>query len=227
MDLYRYTDFTGYDAVLLLQGLGWTLMVFAASMAAGILLGLGGALVRHARLWGLSPLVAVLVEIFRNSPVLVQLFLVFYGLPVIAQTRLSPLSAVILTLSVNTGAFMTVIIRSALDAIPSGQWQAGLALGLRYRQIMRHIVFPQAIRIILPPTIGLAVGQLQVTSLAALINLVDLTKVGSILNLRTLKPFVVWPMIAAVYFALAKPLSVLAGRLERKYRLKGGWVHQP
>lgn len=225
MELYQYTEFTRHDVVLLLEGLGWTLLVFSASMVCGVLIGLICALVRHARVRGMSALVMVYVEVFRNSPVLVQLFLIFYGLPMVAETRLSPLIAAVLTMSLNTGAFMTVIIRAALDAIPTGQWQAGLAFGLRYGQIMRYIVFPQAIRMIIPPMISLAVGQLQVTALVSLINVVDLAKVGSILNMRTLRPFAVWTVIAAVYFALSKPLSLLGGWIERRFRVRGSWSY--
>lgn len=226
MELYQYTEFTRYDVLLLLKGLGWTLFVFTVSMAGGFLIGALGAAAQHARVPILSLLISAYVELFRNSPVLVQLFLAYYGLPVLAQIRLSPLTAVLLTMTINTGAFVTVIVRSALDAIPGGQWQAGLAYGFSYRQIMRYIVMPQAIRMILPPTISLAVGQLQVTSLMSLINVVDVTKVGSILNMRTLRPFTVWPIIGAVYFALSKPLSMLAARAEDRFRLRGSWTHK-
>ena len=198
MELFQYTELTRYDALLLIQGLGWTLLLFTVSMTGGILIGALGAVAQHARVPILSQLISTYVEVFRNSPVLVQMFLAYYGLPVLAQIRLSPLTAALLTLTINTGAFMTVIIRSGLDAIPGGQWQAGLAYGLNYRQIMRHVIMPQAIRMILPPTVSLAVGQLQVTSLVSLINVVDLTKAGSILNTRTLRPFTVWPIIGAV-----------------------------
>lgn len=226
MDLYQYTAFTWHDGVLLLQGLGWTLLVFAVSYALGAMLGVAGALVRHARLPVLSPLVTLYVEVFRNSPLLVQLFLVYYGLPVFAGVRLSPLVAAILTLSVNTGAFLTVIVRAGLDAVPAGQWQAALASGLRYGQIMRHVVLPQAVRLMVPPAISLAVGQLQVTALVSLINVVDLTKVGGILNTRTLRPFTVWPVVALLYFALSKPLTMAATRAERRFRLRGSWTHE-
>jgi glutamine transport system permease protein len=226
MELYQYTELTRYDLLLLLQGLGWTLLVFTVSMAGGILIGTLGAVTQHARVPVLNRLVGVYVELFRNSPVLVQLFLAYYGLPVLAQIRLSPLTAALLTMTINTGAFMTVIVRSSLDAIPGGQWQAGQAYGLSYLQIMRHILLPQAIRMILPPTISLAVSQLQVTSLVSLINVVDLTKAGSILNMRTLRPFTVWPIIGAIYFALSKPLSILAARAEDRFRLRGSWTYK-
>lgn len=226
MELYQYTELTAHDALLLLRGLGWTLLVFGVSYLAGAVLGAVGALVRHARVPGLGPLVTVYVELFRNSPLLVQLFLVYYGLPVFAGVRLSPLTAALLTLSVNTGAFLTVIVRAGLDAVPAGQWQAAQASGLRYGQIMRHVVLPQAVRFMVPPALTLAVGQLQVTSLIALINVVDLTKVGWILNTRTLRPFAVWPVVALLYFALSKPLAMIAARAEQRLRPRGAWTHE-
>jgi len=224
VDLYQYTQFTSQDAWLLLRGIGWTVLVFAVSMATGIALGAACALARHARVPVLAQLVTGYVELFRNSPVLVQLFLVYYGLPMLAGVRLEPLTAALLTLSVNTGAFMTVIIHAALDAVPAGQWEAAMASGLRYRQVMRYVVLPQAVRTTIPPTISLAVGQLQVTSLVSLINVVDLAKVGTILNMRTLRPFAVWPVVGLGYFALSKPLSLLAQWAEDRLRPRNAWM---
>jgi glutamine transport system permease protein len=225
MELYQYTALTRYDALLLLKGLGWSLLVFALSMLAGTVLGAVAAIVRQARLLVLAQLVTAAVEVFRNSPVLVQLFLVYYGLPVLVQVRLSPLTAALLTMTVNTAAFMTVIVHAALDAVPRGQWQAAMAFGLGRGQTLRHIIMPQAIRLIIPPALSLAVSQLQVTSLVSLINVVDLTKAGSILNMRTLRPFVIWPIVGAIYLALSKPLSMLAARAEARFRLRGSWTH--
>ena len=224
MELFQHTALSRYDALLLLQGLGWTLLLFTVSMAGGILIGAVGALMQHARVPVLARIISAYVEIFRNSPVLVQLFLAYYGLPVLAQVRLAPLTAAMLTLTLNTGAFMTVIIHAGLDAVPGGQWQAGRAFAFSYAQIMRHIILPQALRMIIPPTISLAVGQLQVTSLVSLINVVDLTKAGSILNMRTLRPFTVWPIIGALYFALSKSLSLLGTRAETQVRSRGAWT---
>jgi glutamine transport system permease protein len=227
MELYQHTALTRYDALLLLEGLGWSLLVFCVSMAVGTLLGLAAAIVRQARVPVLAWLVGAVVQIFRNSPVLVQLFLVYYGLPVLAQVRLSPLTAALLTMTVNTAAFMTVIIQASLEAVPRGQWQAAAAFGLSRSQILRHVALPQAIRLMLPPALSLAVSQLQVTSLVSLINVVDLTKAGSILNMRTLRPFVVWPIVGVIYFALSKPLSMLAARAEMRFRLRGSWTQPP
>ncbi len=174
----------------------------------------------------LSVLAAVYVELFRNSPLLVQLFLVFFGLPMVLGFGLDPVTASVATLSVNTSAFITVIVVAAFDAVPRGQWEAASAYGLGYWNRLRDVILPQAVRTMIPPTIVLLVGQLQVSSLVALINVMDLTKVGSILNIRTLQPFIVWPIVGALYFAVSKPLSMLAGYAERRMQLKSAWTSQ-
>lgn len=224
MERFQNTALTLHDAVLLLRGLGVTLGVWGASMAIGLLLGFALALVRQARVPAASQLAAVFVETFRNSPLLVQLFLVFFGLPMLTGRGLDPVVAGIGTLAINTAAFVAVIVRASIDAVPRGQSEAADAFGLGYWQRLRFVVLPQAVRSMIPPVITLAVGQLQVSSLVALINITDLTKVGSILNIRTLAPFTVWPIVGALYFAVSKPLSMLAEVAERRLRLKSAWT---
>jgi ABC-type amino acid transport system permease subunit len=167
----------------------------------------------------LAQLAVVYVELFRNSPLLVQLFLLFFGVPTVLGIHLSPLAAGLITLSINTGAFMTVIVQAAIEEVPRGQWEAARAYGLGYVATMRHVVLPQAVRAMIPPTVSLAVGQLQVSSLVSIIGVVDLTKIGTGLNLRTLAPFKIWPIVALGYFIVSKPLSMLADWSEK--RLKG------
>lgn len=224
MERFQYTALTWNDALLLLQGLGVTLGVWAASMTLGIALGFVLALIRRQRTPIISALVVVYVETFRNSPLLVQLFLVFFGLPMVLGFGFDPVPAALLTLTVNTSAFITVIVVSALDAVPKGQWEASSAFGFGYWGQLRNVVLPQAVRTMIPPTITLAVGQLQVSSLVALINVMDLTKVGSILNVRTLEPFLIWPIVGLLYFAVSKPLSMLGGLAERRLQLKSAWT---
>ena len=226
MEQFQYTALTFNDALLLLRGLGVTLGVWAPTMIIGILVGFFFALIRERRLPVLSPIVVIYVETFRNSPLLVQLFLVFFGLPVVTGFGFAPYTAAFLTLSVNTSAFMTIIVLSSLKAVPRGQWEAADAFGLGYWQRLRFVVLPQAIPTMIPPTITLAVGQLQVSSLVALINVMDLTKVGAILNIRTLEPFVIWPIVGALYLAVSKPLSMLATYTERRLQLKSAWTSE-
>lgn len=177
--MYGNTSLTGSDALLLLHGLGMTLFIFVTSLVAGSVAGLLLGLVRQARVPVLAQVALVFVELFRNSPLLVQLFLIYFGLPISFGIRLSPLVAGLLALTVNTAAFMAVIVQSAVDEIPRGQWEASRAFGLGYWQAMRNIILPQAVQTILPPAVSLAVSQLQVSSLVSVIGVLELTRVGS------------------------------------------------
>ena len=221
--IYQNLEFTIADLFLLARGLQWTLLVWSFSMVFGISLGFVLALVRHAKVPVLSQVVVLFVETFRNSPLLVQLFLVFYGLPMVTPFAPGPAEAAIFTVSINTAAFTVVNLVAALDAIPRGQWQAAASFGLTYRQTMMYVVLPQAIRTAIPPTMNLAISQLQTTSLVSIIGVTDLTRSGLVLNTRTLKPFIVWPVIGFIYFLLAKVLSSLAARIERRLQAKNTW----
>jgi His/Glu/Gln/Arg/opine family amino acid ABC transporter permease subunit len=214
--MYKNTALNWHDGLLLLQGLGMTLFIFVVSFAVGTLIGFVLAIIRHRRIPVGSQIAVGYVELFRNSPVLVQLFLVFFGVPSILGVSFTPIEAGLVTLSINTGAFMTVIVQSALDEVPRGQWEAARAYGLGYVATMRYVVLPQAVRAMIPPTVGLAVGQLQVSSLISIIGVVELTKVGTNLNLRTLAPFKIWPIVALGYFLVSKPLSMLADWTEKR-----------
>jgi glutamine transport system permease protein len=219
--MYKYTALTWNDALLLLKGLGMTLFLFTTSFAIGILIGFCLAIIRERRVPVAAQLAVVYVELFRNSPLLVQLFLVFFGAPSVLGISFTPLEAGLITLSINTGAFMTVIIQSAIEEVPRGQWEAARAYGLGYFSTMRHVVLPQAVRAMIPPTVSLAVGQLQVSSLVSIIGVVDLTKIGTNLNLRTVAPFKIWPIVAVGYFIVSKPLSMLADWSEAKLKARG------
>ena len=166
----QYTDFTPHDLVLLLEGLGVSVALFAATTAIGLVLGLAWAILRYYRTPLLSPLAALLAELLKNSPVLVQLFLVFFGLPVLLETELTPVQAALITLSGNTAAFIYVIAVSAIEAVGRDQLEAARVFGLRRWQVLRRIVAPQAAAFALGPLTGLLVNQLQVTSLISVIG---------------------------------------------------------
>ncbi len=221
--MYEYTDFTLTDLSLLLRGLQWTLFVWATSTVLGVSLGGLLGLISHARIPVLHQIVTVFVETFRNSPLLVQLFLVFYGLPLVTPFTPGPAEAAIFTFTINTAAFTVVNLVSAMDALPRGQWHASAAFGLSYPQTLRYVILPQAIRTVIPPTMNLAVSQLTATSLASIIGVADLTRVGNMLYIRTLQPFLIWPVIGLIYFVFAKGLSMLAARVERRLQAKNVW----
>jgi len=219
----RYSEFTLYDLLLLLQGLGVSVALFIATTVCGAVLGLAWATVRYYRVPLLAPLVAAVAELLKNSPVLVQLFLVFFGLPVLLKTDLSPEMAAFITLSGNTAAFVYVIAVSAIDAVGQEQRETARVFGLGRWQVLRHVVAPQAAAFAMGPLTGLLVNQLQVTSLISVVGVVDLTKIGDILNLRTLKPFIVWTVVGALYYVLAKLIASVCLRFETRLRRHSGW----
>ena len=219
----RYADFSSHDLILLLQGLGVSVALFAATTVIGLVIGLSWAMLRYYRTPLLAPLAAALAELLKNSPVLVQLFLVFFGLPVLLETDLTPVRAALITLSANTAAFVYVIAVSAIESVGRDQLETARVFGLTRWQTLRRIVAPQAAAFGLGPLAGLLVNQLQVTSLISVIGVVDLTKVGAILNLRTLKPFIVWTVIGLLYYLMARLIARTCARAEARLRAHSQW----
>jgi polar amino acid transport system permease protein len=219
----RYAQFTPHDLLLLLQGLGVSVALFSVTTAIGVGLGLAWAMLRYYRTPLLAPFVAVLAELLKNSPVLVQLFLVFFGLPVLLETDLTPVQAALITLSANTAAFVYVIAVSAIESVGREQIETARVFGLSRWQTLRRVVAPQAAAFSLGPLTGLLVNQLQVTSLISVIGVIDLTKVGAILNLRTLKPFIVWTVIGLLYYLMARLIASACARIETRLRAHSQW----
>jgi glutamine transport system permease protein len=219
----RYSSFTPYDIVLLLQGLGVSVGLFLATSLIGLIVGTVWAVIRYYRVPGLWQLISFLAELLKNSPVLVQLFLVFFGFPAFFRVNMTPVEAATLTLSLNTAAFVYVIAVSAVESVGRDQIEAARVFGLSRWQVLRHVIGPQASAFAVGPLVALLVNQLQVTSLISVIGVVDLTKVGNILNLRTLKPFIVWTVVGLLYYAAAKLTAMLGTRLENRLRAHSAW----
>lgn len=219
----RYSSFTPYDIVLLLQGLGVSVGLFLATSLIGLIVGTVWAVIRYYRVPGLWQLISFLAELLKNSPVLVQLFLVFFGFPAFFRVNMTPDEAATLTLSLNTAAFVYVIAVSAVESVGREQIEAARVFGLSRWQVLRHVIGPQASAFAVGPLVALLVNQLQVTSLISVIGVVDLTKVGNILNLRTLKPFIVWTVVGLLYYAAAKLIALGGTRLENRLRAHSAW----
>lgn len=219
----RYTEFTPFDLVLLAQGLGVSVALFLATTLIGLVIGIGFAVIRFYRVPVLMQVVHLLAELLKNSPVLVQLFLVFFGIPNLFRITLSPVDAALITLSGNTAAFVYVIAVSAIEAVTRDQIEAARVFGLTRWQILCKIIFPQAMAFSIGPLTGLLVNQLQVTSLISAIGVMDLTKIGNVLNLRTMKPFIVWTIIGILYYLSAKLIAWLGARLEKRLRAHSAW----
>ncbi|MET3898847.1 His/Glu/Gln/Arg/opine family amino acid ABC transporter permease subunit [Devosia sp. UYZn731] len=219
----RYTEFTPFDIVLLAQGLGVSVGLFLATTVIGLLIGTLWAVVRFYRVPVLMQVITFVAELLKNSPVLVQLFLVFFGFPAFFHINLGPVEAAVITLSGNTAAFVYVIAVSSIESIGRDQIEAARAFGLTKWQVLRHIIAPQAMAFAIGPLTGLLVNQLQVTSLISVIGVMDLTKIGNILNLRTLKPFIVWAVVGVLYYLAAKIIAYAGATLERRLRAHTAW----
>lgn len=214
----RYTEFTPFDLWLLAQGLGVTVALFLVTSAIGLLVGTLWGVVRFYRVPVLTQVITVVAEILKNSPVLVQLFLVFFGFPAFFKVNVTPVDAAVITLSANTAAFVYVIAVSAIESIGRDQIEAARVFGMTRWQVLRHVIVPQAMAFSIGPLTALLVNQLQVTSLISVIGVMDLAKIGATLNLRTLKPFIVWTVVGVLYYLAAKLVATLGAKLEKRLR---------
>jgi polar amino acid transport system permease protein len=208
-----------YDAILLLQGLGNTVLLCVAGLGLGLVIALFVGLARASGFRWLSWPAALYIEVIRDSPLLMQLYLVFFALPLVGL-QVPIFVAGVATLMVNASAFMAEIVRAGIQAIGKDQWDAARALGMGYLPCMRHIVMPQAARVMIPPGVGLLIGLIKDSSVVSVISYIELTRVGQILTEKTFLSFQVFGIVAALYFVLCYPLSRLAVSAER--RLKAG-----
>jgi polar amino acid transport system permease protein len=203
------------EFMFILEAARWTIGLSLMAFVGGTLGGLLVALARTSDSGFARNAATVFVQVFQGTPLLLQLFLVFFGAPVLGWD-INPWLAAGVALILNTSAFLGEIWRGSIQAIPRGQWEAAEALGLHYVDRMRDVVLPQAFKIALPPTVGYLVQVIKGTSLAAIIGFTEITRAGQIINNATFQPLIVFSVVAAIYFALCWPLSLLAGRMERR-----------
>ena len=203
------------DLLFILEAARWTIALSLIAFVGGAVGGLLVALARTSENAAARSAATAFVQVFQGTPLLLQLFLVFFGAPVIG-IDVNPWVAAGVALILNTSAFLGEIWRGCIQAVPRGQWEAADALGLHYVARMRDVVLPQAFKIALAPTVGYMVQVIKGTSLAAIIGFTEVTRAGQIINNATFQPLVVFSLVAAIYFALCWPLSLLAGRMERR-----------
>ena len=203
------------EFLFLLQGLKWTVLLSAMGFLGG---GVAGLLVALARTSG-RPLLergtAGYIALFQGTPLLMQLFVVYYGLALLGL-ELEAWQAVALGFTLNASAFLGDIWRGSIEAVPRGQTEAARALSLGYVSRMKDIVLPQAIRISLPATVGFLVQLIKGTSLASIVGFTELARAGNMVSNQIFKPLVVFGIVGAMYFALCWPLSLLGSWLERR-----------
>jgi polar amino acid transport system permease protein len=202
---------------LLLQGALTTVELAVLAAVFSTLIGLAVALVRVARLPILAHYAQGYTEVFRGSPLLMQLFWIWFGLPLIG-VPINGFAAAVLGLSLNAGAFCAEIFRGGILAVPRGQTEAALASGMTYLQSMRHVVLPQIVRSSLPPLIGQQISLVKDTSLASLISFQELMLMSQSIIDRTHRIFELYIGAAAVYFVICYPLSQLVRTVEKRLR---------
>ncbi|WP_375741598.1 amino acid ABC transporter permease [Pseudomonas boanensis] len=209
-------DFSFWDiARNLLIGLQWTLLL---SLVAFICGGIAGLLVMLARISDnltLRVLARGYIELFQGTPLLMQLFMVFFGIALFG-VDVSAWLAAATALTLFTSAFLAEIWRGCVESIPRGQWEASASLALGRLEQLRHVVLPQALRIAIAPTVGFSVQVVKGTAVTSIIGFTELTKTGGMLANATFEPFMIYGLVSLGYFILCYPLSLSARHLERR-----------
>jgi polar amino acid transport system permease protein len=207
-------EFGWNELELLVFAARWTIILAIIAFVGGGIGGLIVALLRTADNRAARAATVVFIRIFQGTPLLMQLFLAYFGMAIFGFS-VNPLIAAMIALTAHASAYLGEIWRGCIEAVPRGQTEAATALGLHYFARMRHVVLPQAARIAVPPTVGFLVQLLKETSLTSIIGFVELTRQGQIITSVTFKPFLVYGIVAAIYFILCWPLTLVARRMER------------
>ena len=212
------TDFSLWDILRnLLLALRWTVVLSLIAFVGG---GVVGGLLLFARLSGgpvVDRLIGLYVQVFQGTPLLMQLFLAYFGLALLGVDVPAWLAAGA-ALTLYTSAYLAEIWRGCLEAVPRGQWEAADSLALSFSEKLRHVVGPQALRVAVPPTVGFLVQVIKGTALASVIGFIELTKAGTMITNATFRPFAVYACVALMYFVLCWPISLASRRLERSLR---------
>ena len=207
----------------LLQGATWTVVLSLVACLGGGVLGMAVALCRIAPVAGLRAAAATYIQLVQGTPPLVAMFLLYFGLPGLGL-NVPSLFAAGLALVVNVSAFLGEIWRGCIESVPRPQWEAAECLALGRVQRMVKVILPQAVRIAIPPTVGFSVQVIKNTSLASVVGFVELARSGQIVNNSVFQPFLVYLLVAGIYFLLCFPLSWWSRRLERH---AGHWRRRP
>lgn len=210
-------EFSALDIWFIASAIRWTLILSLIAFAGGAIGGMMIALARSSANKVLRGFATTFIEVFQGTPLLMQLFLVYFGLAVLGLP-INPLLAAAVALTLHASAYLGEIWRGAIEAVPQGQSEAANALALSYKDRMQHVVLPQAMRLATAPTVGFLVQLIKGTSLASIIGFTELTRAGQIVNNATFQPFLVFGTVAVLYFMLCWPLSLLARQMEKRMR---------
>lgn len=201
---------------LIVWGLGVTILYTIVTIVVGMAIGLLVGLLRLSSNRFITLPLTAYVEIFRCTPLLVQIIWFYYAFPVVIGIDIPGVIAAGMVLSLYTGAFYAEIVRGGVNSIEQGQWDAARALGLRYVPLLRRVILPQAFRRMIPPFMNQSIIQLKNTSLVSTIAVADLLYEGQMITAATYRPLEVYTMIAVLYFAVLFPLTLGAQAVERR-----------
>lgn len=203
---------------LLLMGAGVTVQITALSVGFGLLIGMFVGMARLSQVWPVKMLAAIYVDFIRGTPLLVQIFLIYFALPILIGHRIDPFIAAITACSVNSGAYVAEIFRAGIQSIDKGQMEAGRSLGMTWAQTMRYIIMPQAFKRIIPPLGNEFIAMLKDSSLVSVIGFEELTRRGQLIIARTYGSFEIWLTVAFIYLVMTFTISRLVDYLERRYK---------
>jgi polar amino acid transport system permease protein len=205
-----------YDSILFILKAGlMTIEVSALAFVAGLFLAAFTAYLSMTKIKVLNLIAWAYIQLMRGTPLLMQMFFIFFSLPLLG-IRLSIFTSALVALTTNTGAFMAEIIRASIQSIKKGQWDAAESLGLSRMQIMIKVILPQAIRIAIPPTIGYITALVKNSSVASTIGLVEATRAGRLVVERTGQGLLVFFLVGVLYFIICFPISKLSKSIEKK-----------
>ncbi|MBK7921544.1 MAG: amino acid ABC transporter permease [Veillonella sp.] len=205
---------------LLLQGALVTVKITTMSVGCGFFIGMLVALANLSNLKIVRLLARCYVDIIRGTPLLVQIFLIYFALPMIIGSRIDPFVAAVTACSINSGAYVSEIFRAGIQSIDKGQMEAGRSLGLSWAQTMRYIIMPQAFKAIIPPLGNEFIAMLKDSSLVSVIGFEELTRRGQLIIAKTYASFEIWGTVAVIYLIMTVSISQLVAYLERRYNIK-------
>lgn len=204
---------------LLLIGAGVTIQITVLSTAIGFVIGLVVGVARISHLRPMRLLAEVYVEFFRGTPLLVQIFLFYFALPVITGQRIDPFIAAISACGINSGAYVAEIFRAGIQSVDEGQMEAGRSLGMTWLQTMRYIIVPQAFKRVIPPLGNEFIAMLKDSSLVSVIGFEELTRRGQLIIAKTYGSFEIWMSVAVIYLVMTLTISRFVAYLERRCRV--------
>ena len=213
-DLSLVTD----SLPLLLQGALVTLEITALAVGLGLVFGLVAALAQLSKFAPLRLIAKVYVDFIRGTPLLVQIFIIYFALPVVIGHRIDPFFAAVAACSINSGAYVAEIFRAGIQSIDIGQMRAGLSLGMNWTMTMRYIILPQAFKRIIPPLGNEFIAMLKDSSLVSVIGFEELTRSGQLIIAETYGSLEIWSAVAIIYLVMTLTITRIVSVLEKKCR---------